>query len=95
MYKLSMAFSKSDLSDIKRAVKEVTEPRFKGMEKRLSGLEKGQANLESSLKTLKKGQKKIQKDLDTIVVAFDNEYIRLKKRVVKIESHLGIQPAEF
>ena len=56
--------------------------------KRVQPLEKGQEKLE-------KGLKKIQKDLKIIVRGFDTEYLELKKRVVKVESHLGIQPPEF
>ena len=44
---------------------------------------------------LEKGQKKIQKGLKIVIKSFDTEYLGLKKRVVKIESHLGIQPPEF
>jgi hypothetical protein len=76
-----MTLTKSDLSAIKQVVIDVTEPRFKK-------LEKGQAKLEN-------GQKKIQKDLKTIVNSFDSEYLGLKKRVVRVESHLGLQPPEF
>lgn len=56
--------------------------------KRVKPLEKGQANLE-------KGQKKIQKNLKIVIKSFDTEYLGLKKRVKRVESHLGIQPPEF
>ncbi len=83
-----MTLTKSDLSAIKQVVIDVTEPRFKK-------LEKGQIKLEKGLTKLEKGQKKIQKDLKIIVDSFDSEYLNLKKRMVKVESHLGIQSSEF
>ena len=44
---------------------------------------------------LEKGQRKIQRDLKTVINSFDTEYLGLKRRVVKIENHLNIQPTEF
>ena len=59
----------------------------KVVSKRVKPLEKGQANLE-------KGQKKIQKNLKIVKKALIlNTWD--KKRVKRVESHLGIQPPEF
>jgi hypothetical protein len=79
-----MTLTKSDLLSIDKIVIKRVQP----LDKKLINLEKGQAKLE-------KGQKKIQKDLKTIVNSFDSEYLGLKKRVVKIETHLDLQPPEF
>lgn len=79
-----MVLTKSDLQAIDKIIV-----------KRVQPLEKGQIKLEKGLVKFEKGQKKIQKDLKIIVRSFDTEYLGLKKRVEKVESHLGIQPPEF
>lgn len=42
------------------------------------------------LKSIKSDIAKIRKDIDVIIALFDREYINLRKRVEKIEEHLGI-----
>jgi len=65
------------------AIETRIEPRFSMLEKRLG-------SVGSNILVLKKGQEKIQKDLNGVIVYFDREYIEHKKRLRKIETHLGI-----
>ena len=48
--------------------------------------------VENELKPVKKDISSIKKDIKTIVNVFDHEYLSLRKRVDRVETHLGLPP---
>lgn len=50
--------------------------------------------VQADVKTLKKDTAKIRKDIDVMLSFFDREYIDLRKRVERIEKHLGLPPLQ-
>lgn len=79
-----MALTNSDLQAIDKIVAN-----------RIGPLEKGQANLEKNYANLAKGQKKIASELNKWTKFFDRDYVKLLRRVVRIENKLDISPPEF
>lgn len=51
-------------------------------------------SLKEELKPIKSDVAKIRKDIDVIIALFDREYINLRKRVEKIEEHLGLSSTQ-
>lgn len=51
-------------------------------------------SLKEELKPIKSDVAKIRKDIDVIIALFDRKYINLRKRVEKIEEHLGLSSTQ-
>lgn len=51
-------------------------------------------SLKEELKPIKSDVAKIRKDIDVIIALFDREYVNLRKRVEKIEEHLGLSSTQ-
>lgn len=70
--------TKNDLSQIRKAVKEelVTHPT--------------KNDLTKELRPIKDDITHIRKDIKAIVSFFDREYLELRRRVERIEEHLGL-----
>jgi predicted nucleic acid-binding Zn-ribbon protein len=66
---------KSDVSDLKEDV---------------SGLKKDVSGLKKDVKILKKDVSEIRGDIKTLVSYFDRDYVGLRRRVERIEDHLGL-----
>ena len=73
--------NKSDLSQIRKTVQEAL------------GEHPTKADLAKELKPIKSDVAKIRKDIDAIISLFDREYVDLRKRVARIEEHLGLSPS--
>lgn len=73
--------SKNDLSQIGTIVRNEIRP----LESGLGKVETKLGSVETRLTKVEKGQIKIQKDLDTTIRLFDNDYVKLRKRVDKLE----------
>lgn len=71
--------TKSDLSQIRNVFQEEIAP-----------LKKDVGSLRAGVDSLEKDVKKINKKLDKTIDFFDNEHLGLKKRVVRIETHLSL-----
>lgn len=52
------------------------------------------ADVDKKLKPIKKDIKKIKKDINVMVKVFDREDMNLRRRVVRVEKHLGLPPLE-
>lgn len=48
--------------------------------------------VQEEISPLKKSLTKIEKKLDKTIDYFDNAHLSLKKRVIRVETHLGITP---
>ena len=44
------------------------------------------------LKSVKEDISQIRKDTKTVIIFFDKEYLELKKRIERLESHLNLPP---
>lgn len=98
--------TKSDLSQIKKVVDKGVESRIEPLKDDMdilksnlrvvrmdtSSIKKRVSSTESSVKTLESDTAKIRKDTGAIVEFFDHEYLELRKRVTRIEEHLGLPP---
>lgn len=96
--------TKSDLSQIRKTVQDALEshPTKVDLAKELGNhptkadlaraLENHptKADLAKELKPIKSDTAKIRKDIDAIISLFDREYVDLRKRVARIEEHLGL-----
>lgn len=92
--------TKSDLSQIRKIIREETEAESENLKSDLEAeiklarmeLQKDLHDATTRLKNLEIGQRKIQKDIKIIVNTFDKEYLQLKKEVGRIETHLNLPP---
>lgn len=71
--------TKSDIEQIRGVVREEVEM---VVEEQIDPLKK-------DVKILKKSVKKIEKTLDVAIKAFDEEDVKMAKRITKIEQHLN------
>lgn len=55
-------------------------------------IQKDIRSLTDRVKNLEIATSKIQKDIKVITSFFDSEHLKLRKRVEKIEEHLGLSP---
>jgi len=67
--------------------------RIAAVENRLSETEIKLTNIEKDIAQIKKDIKKIKKDLAYNVDFMDRDYLRLQKRVERVEEHLNLSPA--
>jgi hypothetical protein len=89
--------TKTDLSQIRKVVREEVETESKSSKEDLQGeiklvrieIQKDIRTLTNRLKSLEIVANKIQKDIKSIVNFFDKEYLQLRKRVEKVEEHLN------
>lgn len=83
--------TKKDLTQIQKVVKEELGdyPTKADLEKALSN-HPTKADLAKELKPVKQDIAQIRKDVKVIVNLFDREYVELRRRVERIEQHLGI-----
>jgi|WetSurMetagenome_2_1015567.scaffolds.fasta_scaffold06078_6 hypothetical protein len=89
--------TKTDLNQIRGVVREevdvVIEDRLKPIRKELSQV--GQVideKLDKKLKPIKKDLKYLKKTLDIVVENYDENDVRLERRIKKIETHIGLTP---
>lgn len=72
--------TKNDIGKIRNTIKEVA----------LTKEDAKRFATKSDIKPIKEDISKIRRSLNDIIGFFDDEYIRLRKRVERIEQHLGI-----
>lgn len=72
--------TKSDITQIRGVVREEVEM---VVEEQIDPLKK-------DVKILKKSVKKIEKTLDIVIKTFDDQDVKMAKRVTKIEQHLNL-----
>jgi len=72
-------------SDLKN-IKELIEP----VNTKVGDLDKKVTSLEKDIKTIKKDASQTRKDVKVLIAYFDREYVELRKRIDKIEEHLGL-----
>lgn len=92
--------TKTDLSQIRKIVREETETESRSLKEELQGevklarieLQKDIRELTSRVKNIEILIDKIQKDIKSIVNFFDKESLQLRKRVERIEEHLNLPP---
>lgn len=60
----------------------------------LKPLEQDVTSLKVDVKVIKADVAKIRKDVDAVVDFFDKEYLDIRKRVERIEEHLGLTPLQ-
>lgn len=77
--------NQSDLDQIKAIVSSEVEPLKKVVSGEIEPLKK-------DMRTIKKDITQIRKDVQTIISFFDRETLELRKRVDRIETHLGLGP---
>jgi peptidoglycan hydrolase CwlO-like protein len=89
--------TKDDLKEIRGVVNEEVRAEIDPLKKDVSGLKSDVSGLKAKTATIEKGMKTLQsdvtsirKDVKSIVSFFDSEYLELRKRVEKIELHLGV-----
>ena len=90
-----MALTKSDFSQIKTIVQDSVKPldsRLKRVETKIVNVEKDVQQTKTKLTNVAKDVKKIKKDTSLIVEVFDDDYLKLKARVERIERFLKITP---
>ncbi len=58
----------------------------------LKPLKQDVQELKSDMKAVKRDTTKIRKDLEMVTGEFDKEQVSLKKRVDRIENHIGLTP---
>lgn len=97
-----MALTKSDFSQIKNIVRDSVKPldsRLKNVETNVKSIDSRLKTVETNVKQTKrtliivdKNIKKIKKDTKLIVEVFDDEYLKLKAHVERIEKFLKITP---
>jgi len=92
--------TKTDLNQIRKVVREEVEGESKSLKEELQGeiklvrieIQKDIRALTNRIKNLEIVTNKIQKDIKSIINFFDKEFLRLRKRVEKVEEHLNIPP---
>lgn len=77
--------------DLKEELKPIKAD-IKGLKINVKGLTGDVKGIKADIKTLKADVTKIRKDTGVIVDFFDREYLDLRKRVTRIEEHLGLSP---
>jgi predicted nucleic acid-binding Zn-ribbon protein len=96
--------TKQDLGQIKKITHQVvtaaTKPLHKGalglkhdvsnLKQDMTGLKQGVSKLQKDISDVKKDVTKIRKDTDLILSFVDREYLDLRKRVDRIETHLHL-----
>jgi len=84
--------TKQDLGQIKKIV----DGSVKSIKTDVSGLKGDISGLKKDMSQVKKDVKKIDKKFDELFDFIDKDHMNLVKRVVRIETHLNIQPlADF
>lgn len=78
--------TKSDLSKIQKVVQNEVEP----IKTDVSSLKQDVGVLKRDVGSLKKDMKHVKKTVDVMIDLFDRQDIKLHKRVVRIEEHLGL-----
>ncbi len=79
---------KSDLHQIKEIVEEVVERK---LEEKLGQRFAEQENrLDQKLKPIHKKLNKLQKDLDITIRSLDNDHLKNRQRIERIENHLQL-----
>ncbi len=77
--------TKSDLSQIRKVVKEEVKTEIAPLKVKID-------KIETRLSSIEKEMKKIGKDIKVVVNFFDKTYLRLLKRIERIEEHLNLPP---
>lgn len=93
--------TKTDLTQIRKIVREEIETESKSLKEDLLGeiklvrieLQKEIRALASRVKNIEIAIKKIQKDIKSIINFFDKESLQLRKRIERIEDRLNLPPA--
>ncbi len=94
--------TKTDLSQIRKVVREEVEEEGKNTKNELQAeikltrmeIQSEQINIKDRLKNLEIAAKKIQKTVDTIIDFFDRQNLNIRKRVERIEESLGLSPLQ-
>lgn len=90
--------TKTDLSQIRKIIREEVEFESKSLQEDLQGeiklsrieIQKDIRDLKSKIKGLEISNNKIQKDIKKIIGFFDEEYLQVRKRLERLESHLNL-----
>jgi exonuclease VII small subunit len=77
---------KEDVSSLKQGQDSLKQGQD-SLKKNVTQLKKGQRELE-------KGQKELKNDINTMAKFFDDDYIKLRRRVDRIENHLNLSPIQ-
>lgn len=88
--------TKSDLQQIRNIVKEEAKKAVIGESPQIVEkiVARELAPIKKDIQTIKTDITKIKKDIDVIISFFDNEYLGLRRRVERIEDHLGFSPLQ-
>lgn len=92
--------TKTDLSQIRKIIREEVETESKSLREDIQGeiklarieIQKEVSALKDKVKNLEIALSKIQKDIRKIVNFFDEEYLTLRRRVERLEEHLNLPP---
>lgn len=91
--------TKQDFSQIKKIVEQSVNSikvDVSGLKKDVSGLKTDVSGLKKDMTDVKKDITKIRKDIDVIISVFDRDYLDLRRRIDRIETHLQLKPlADF
>ena len=95
--------AKTDLSQIRKVVREEIESETNSLKRDLQGemklvrieIQRDVRKLSSQMKDLSIRLRKIEKDIKTIVSFFDKESLKASRRISHIEEHLKISSAAF
>lgn len=90
--------TKTDLSQIRKVVREEVESESKSLSEDLQGeiklarikIQNDIYTLANRVKNLELVTSKVQKDIKSIVRFFDKEYLQVRKRIKQIEDHLHL-----
>ena len=88
---------KSDLTAIGSLIKTGNESVKQELRTEISGVKQElktefSKQLKKEVNPLKKDVKKIKSDIETVIGFFDDEYLRLTKKIDRVEDHLGLPP---
>jgi len=92
--------TKNDLLEIKKEIKSEVDPLRKDLQvlksdvteikKDVEGLKSDVTDIKKDVEGLKSDVTEIKKDVKVLISFFDRQHVTLRKRVDKIEDHLGL-----
>ena len=86
--------TKSDLSQIGKLIRDETTPiihqELAPVKKDVASLKEDIGGLKKDVGSLKKDMRYVKKTVDVMIDLFDRQDVKLNKRVIRIEDHLGL-----
>ena len=92
--------TKTDLSQIRKIVREEVETESGSLQEELQGeiklsrieIQKDVHTVKDRIKNLEIAIRKIQKNIKSIVSFFDKEYLNMRQRIEHVEEHVNLPP---